>query len=621
MEEEFDEGFNIDFGKYISTLVRQWQIVVGLAVAFAIIAAIFSIATKLASPAYEAVVLIASTKVESAVSFGSTITTTSDSGAQAVYDRAARLQSYVALVNNVAVAEKVLAELGPKLNKDKDTELNVSSLMSTVTAVLLDKTDMISITVRYSDPQLAADIANAWGKAYVEQINSVYGGSSGGASYVAIQQQAVKSKADYEKAQATLTDFVTHNRIDEYTRQIEEIKLIVTNLRGARSTAVSTIVTERMSADQKVITQLYSSQAANQLLALQQDQAAHLKMVTAYIDAQSNAQQEVFNQQVKDRIEQFTRAYADRREVKLLLDNTTMMRDAVKNGGAAAAASNALALTLLKAQIYAAFGSYTTNLDVQNLPESLGASISSVTAQGMMNDLDALIGTLENRQVELDKLIDTLSNQLQNGADIKFLASSLDATGALAQAIEASYPELFALGKLSSLSLDATKNGNPLQSEALARSEDLLQLKGLEDVIALSTQDTPIEKKIVGLEQQIRDLNALISQESANLQELTRSRDLAWQSYSALATKETELNVSSQTTGVEVALASPATPPDAAVSAKTVLNVGIAGLLGIILGLLIAYGYEFWQNYTNRPIKSFRLPLNRFSRKNTPKVL
>ena len=622
-----EDEFQIDFGKYIATLVRQWQMVVGFAAAFAIIAAVISFAINRAPPVYEAEVLIASTKTQSSVSFGSAIKTTTEgdpatqaqsAAAQISYDRSARLQSFVTLVNNVAVAEKVLAEMGPKLNQDNKKELTPSSLMGKVTASLIERTDTISIKVRYSDPQIAADIANAWGKAYIEQINALYG-SSGGTSYLAVQQQTVQSKADYDKVQTALTDFVAHNRVDEYNRQIGEISLIVTNLRAARSTAVSTIVTERMGADQKIITELYNSQAANQLLALQQDQTARRLMVTAYMDAQSKARQEVFNQQVQDRIEQFSAAYADRRKVKLLLDDTTGMREAVKNGGAAAAASNTLALTLLKAQIYASFAG-TNNLQVQNLPESLGASISSVTAQGMLADLDALIGTLTKRQGELDTLIDTLSKQLQNGENFNFLDASLDATGALAQAIETRYPELFARGKLSSLSLDATQNGNPLQSEALARSQDLLQLKGLEDVITFSTKDTAIEKKIVDLEQQIRDLNALISQESAKLQELTRSRDLAWQSYTALATKETELNVSTQTIGVEVALASPATPPDdRIVAAKTGLNVGIAGVLGMILGVLIAYGYEFWQNYNNRPIQSIRLPLKRFSRKNVIK--
>ena len=63
---------------------------------------------------------------------------------------------------------------------------------------------------------------------------------------------------------------------------------------------------------------------------------------------------------------------------------------------------------------------------------------------------------------------------------------------------------------------------------------------------------------------------------------------MTWQSYTDLATKETELKVSSQITGVEVALASPATAPDQKVGGKTVMTVGIAGALGLTLRLVIA---------------------------------
>ncbi|MBE3066433.1 MAG: hypothetical protein IMZ73_03235, partial [Chloroflexi bacterium] len=286
------------------------------------------------------------------------------------------------------------------------------------------------------------------------------------------------AKTDYEKAQAALVDFTAHDKTNEYVRQIDEISAINTSLRVARST--------------------------------------------------------VGNQQVQDRLARLDRAHFDSRQIGLFLDNAISMRAAVNAGGEPAAISNALALTMLKTQIYAAYQG-TNTLQVQNLPETLGSNISTVYAAGMVADLDALIATLKTRQTELNTLIDTLSSEVQN--------------------------------------------------------ENYL--------MNFSNANTPIEKKIQENEQKIRDLNSLISTETSTLTVLTRERDLAWTTYSALATKATEMSVAAQTTGIEVIFASPATPPDRKVI-RSSSNAVVATGAGLLIGIIVAYAYEFWQNYKGR---------------------
>jgi len=320
-------------------------------------------------------------------------------------------------------------------------------------------------------------------------------------------------------------------------------------------------------------------------------------LIIAYMDALSKGRQDVFNQQVTDRLTQLDQAFSERRTAGLFLDDAISMRDAVKAGGDGAAASNALALTMLKTQIYAAFQGSNT-LQVQNLPESLGSTISNVNVAGMVADLDALISTLGTRQSDLDKQISSLSTEIQNGTDYKFLDSSLDSNGALAQQIQARYPELFSMGGLSGLSIAAAQS-NPLVKQAVSYSQDLLQLKDLGDVMNFSIAGTPIETKIEQTEQQIRDLNSLISIQSSKQQELARESDLAWQSYSALSTKGTEVAVAAQTTGSVVIFASLAIPPDKKV-VHNGINAMIATALGLLIGVISAFAYEFWQNYKGR---------------------
>jgi uncharacterized protein involved in exopolysaccharide biosynthesis len=478
----YDEEIKIDFGKYIETLVRQWQWIAACALGLGILALAYSLFTnRMSLPSYQAVALVASVKTESNVNFGSAITTSTSEAdvvnAQYFYDRAARLQSFVALVQNGAVVEQVLEEVGPKLKIEDQT---AATLLRMVDASLIPNTDTIRISFTYGDPVIAAEIANAWAQAYVQRINDLYGGSSSGTSYLATVSQTTQAKTDYDKAEAALDDFLVHNKIDENKRQIDEVTITITSLREAQS--------------------------------------------------------KVDDQQVQDRLARLDRAYSDSRQIGLFLDNAVSMRAAVNTGGEAAAISNALALTMLKTQIYAAFQG-TNTLQVQNLPETLGSNISTVNAAGMVADLDALISTLNTRQTELNTLIGTLSSEIQNG----------------------------------------------------------------DYLMNFSIANTLIEKKIEENEQKIRDLNSLISTETSTLNELTRARDLAWQSYSALATKVTEMSVAAQTTSIEVVFASPATPPtpdNKVIHGRN--NAALATGVGLLFGVIVAYAYEFWQNYKGR---------------------
>lgn len=608
-----EEEININIGKYVETLVRQWRLIVTASLLIGILGFVSTFVINRLSPTYQASVLIASNKTQSDVSFGSAIKSVTEeqlaieaqSAADLFYDRKARLESYVALVNNTAVAEEVLARIGSKLNP---SEQSVSGLLRMVSAELLQGTDTIRINVKFRDPVIAAEIANAWGESYTRNINKLYGGSSGGVSLVEMEQQTLQAKADYDQAQTELVNFISNNTIDENKRQIEQLTTVIASLRGARSTVVSILIDENINAEKQLVQELYKAQTANQLLAIQQDQEARRQIVLAYIEALQNERKAVISEQSTDRVTVLSQTYALRRKLDQFIDNAEMMRQSVQKGGDPAAASNAFALTLLKTQVFAAFEG-TNNLQVQNLPESLGSSIADVNAAGMLSDLDALISTLNAAQTTLDQRIADLSGQLQEGNEFSFLDDSLDVDGELSKTIEERYPELFEQGMLSELSVGISdQNDNPLANEALKRAQDLLQMNGMEEALNYPFEDTPIDATIAEYEQQVRDLNAAISKETSIQSELERARDLAWASYSALSTKQTELSVASQTTGAAVSLASPAAVPDQRQVSSS--RIGVMGTLaGLFLGVVAAYAYEFWQGYKGNPVLPI-MPIN-----------
>ncbi len=587
-----------DLMKYIETLFRQWQVILLAVLICAFAAGLFSYLTP---KSYQARVLVASTKVSSEVSFGSAIQTLSEEqlmasgvGANVLVDRKSRLASYVQLVKNPAVAQAVLDELGPRLD---ETDRNVTRLLNIVQGEVAQDSDSIAIEVTYKNPQLAADIANSWGKNYVEHLNAVYSESGAQDSYTDVRNQVVKSKSAYDAAQAAFVEFVSQSRVSELNRQIDEQQKIIDSLSEARDIAVTSVITDQVQTQLQVIKQYYNSLAQNQLLALNRDQQGRQDLITAYIDALDKGRQAVFNEQVQDLLTRLGKAYTDLRQVDDLTSSAQDMRAQVQSGGVGAVSSNALALTLLKTQVFASNGALN-NLQIQTAP-------AETTLDGMLADLDGLIKTLHDRREVITKDIEDLSNGLLQGGDFTNLDSPLDSSGQLADTIQQRYLELFQTGELAQLSLNTMEKGNPLANEANSRAQSLLELKGLEGVLGFDVNGTPIENKILELEQQVRDLKAELSTENDHMQELNRARDLAWETYKTLATKEAELSVAVQTKGSEVALAAPASIPDRDTVSGT-RNVLIAAIIGLLLGIGVVFFIEFWWSYKKvkpQPIK------------------
>ncbi len=585
----YGDEIAIDLGKYIEVLLRQWRLIVSATLICAFTAGLVSVTLP---KQYEARVLVASTKSSSSVSFGSSIQTMSESqllasgsGAYGLIDREARLESYVQMVKNPLIAQDVLLEVNDQLEEE---ERGIASLLDMVEGKVAENSDSIEIVVTYGDPVMAATIADLWGKAYVERVNAVYSEGGTSDSYIAVQGQSVEAKTAYDVAQAEYVAYVTDNQKDELNRKIGELQVIIDSLSDARGAAVKAVIDDLMGSELQVIREYYSAISQNQLLALQRDRQGRRDLITTYINTLNNSRQKVFDEHAQDYLLGLTRAYTDTRRVEKLLVDAQDMRDQVLSGGVGAASSNALALTLLKAQVFADSG-VMGDLQIQTSPAYL-------TPEQMVVDLDGLVATLQTRLSALEEEIQSLSDALLNGEGFEFLDVPLDTTGELATTIQNRYTELWETGDLADLSLKVVEEGSALEDEALARTQALLQLEGLEDVLTYSIADTPLDQKVQDLEQDTRDLQAQLAEENDREKELSRARDLAWGTYTTLTTKEAELGVAVQTKGTEVSLASPAAVPDQD-TVSGFKNVILATMVGLMLGVGAAYFIEFWWGY------------------------
>jgi len=99
------------------------------------------------------------------------------------------------------------------------------------------------------------------------------------------------------------------------------------------------------------------------------------------------------------------------------------------------------------------------------------------------------------------------------------------------------------------------------------------------------------------LQQEILKLQEQLERERARQRELTQARDLAWETYQTLARKEAEVQVATQVRDTEVRFAVPAVEPKYPVAPKKKLNVAIAGVLGLMVGVFGAFAVEYFEGW------------------------
>jgi uncharacterized protein involved in exopolysaccharide biosynthesis len=122
------------------------------------------------------------------------------------------------------------------------------------------------------------------------------------------------------------------------------------------------------------------------------------------------------------------------------------------------------------------------------------------------------------------------------------------------------------------------------------------QVAFLESLIqVLENKLVVLEREARALEPDILTLQEKLERVQTREERLKTVKDLARDTFTALSRKVTEARIAAQDTTGDVRLASLATPPQDPVSPRTLLNVAVAGALGLAIGVLSAFAIEYWQ--------------------------
>ena len=415
MEEE------IDLREYINVIVKRWKWILGITLVAVVTAAIVSF--FLLASVYEAKAGVIIIKSRSEIAFEPKYRTLTEEELGSVgIDVNARRKALEALVGSSSVAVKVIDKLGSTLEPE---EREVEALLDMVETE--SNGDLIGIKVKGKDPRKIATIANAWGEAYEEYVNGLYGGST--QSPGDIQAQVVGAESSYQEVEEALAKFRGDNQLEALTQEIE----------------------------------------------------AKQNTLADY--------------------------YATKRMLDLLIADARALRDQLCQGTASSptGTGNSLSIMLLQAS---AFTLLSPELPVQLLLSFDEMAGLEGNAEEQLQNLDALLSTLEARREEVQSLIDEMT-----------------------------------------------------------------------------------------LQQEILQLQEQLEREQAREQELTSARDLAWETYDTLARKEAEVGIASQVTDTEVRFAVPAVEPKEPVAPRKALNIAIAGVLGLVMGVFGAFLVEYFEGW------------------------
>jgi len=112
---------------------------------------------------------------------------------------------------------------------------------------------------------------------------------------------------------------------------------------------------------------------------------------------------------------------------------------------------------------------------------------------------------------------------------------------------------------------------------------------------ALENRQSILDGEAKALEPGILSLQERLEQVNVEANRLSSARDLAEETFVSLSRKVAEARIAAQNSVGDVRVASQALPPDKPASPRKLLNTGIAGALGLVVGIVGALAVEYWR--------------------------
>jgi uncharacterized protein involved in exopolysaccharide biosynthesis len=133
-------------------------------------------------------------------------------------------------------------------------------------------------------------------------------------------------------------------------------------------------------------------------------------------------------------------------------------------------------------------------------------------------------------------------------------------------------------------------------AESLSTKSPAEQVAFLDELkVTLQAKSAEIDAQLVELEPQILKLQSQLQEISTEHDGLIRAQELAGETYLTLARKLDEANIAAQEQHGTFRVGSYAAVPERPVAPRRLFNTAVAGMLGLIVGVVLAFALDYWR--------------------------
>ncbi len=193
----------IDLRPYIEALLRRWWVILGAVIAGILIAVFLHFSQS----DYRATALVAVTDPTQRLQFDSRIVNT--------LDLDILLQAYPELATSDGVLTSLLARATELSGGTIDSLTQLRQMLDVETGA---DPRLVRLVVNNGDPQLSADLANAWAGTFVAVVDEIYRGQGGEVQF--FRDQLSETEAQLQTAEQALVEFQSGSRIGIVDNQL-----------------------------------------------------------------------------------------------------------------------------------------------------------------------------------------------------------------------------------------------------------------------------------------------------------------------------------------------------------------------------------------------------------------
>lgn len=597
----------IDLREYINVLLKRKGVIILIFLIAVITAALVSYFYL--KPVYEASTILMISKPKYQVELEPKI--------QTQFTPEVSLETYESLIKDREIEEEVIK----RLNLDQPPyELTPDNLQGMITIESLKNTNLIKMNLQAGEPKLAKDIANVWAALFVEKNKDLNLQESKEAQKF-IEEQLKISNQNLSTIEEEIREFNETNKIDamdkEITVKLDKIMANESRLADVKISAES----------EKAKIEEIRSQMILQGKLISSSNIDRLTEGMKFIEAKDfiEGQLELAKQNLKTKEEEL-KTFNQESKISLLEKEITSKTNQIVNFN-----NRLINLKILIEQEKAKIRTAKAQLNEQEktfiLTKSIydDASLSQLISE--ISEEEALIlKNLKLKSEELNSLYISLEGRIIN-SEINLetyqteMAQVTESIDILENELDKDKIE-FAIEKLKLANLEreykisedvyimlANKKeeieiatATPENQQKIARFTNPEYLSLQKQLIESTIMQKTLQAEEKQLKENINDywgrigiLKQELAQEKLTQSRLEREYDTAKGVYDVLSQKNEEVKIAVATESGLVKVASLAYEPEYPIKPNKKLNILIAGVLGLFVGIFVAFFLEFWQ--------------------------